>query len=46
MLPTGGVFHVPIDMRHQMIAMEPNSQIIEFSTQHFDSDSIRLLKGD
>ena len=45
-LEFGQKFHVPVGMRHQMIAMEPNSQIIEFSTQHFDDDSYRIVKGD
>ena len=45
-LSFGQKFHVPIGMRHQMIALEPDSQIIEFSTQHFDNDSYRIIKGD
>jgi oxalate decarboxylase/phosphoglucose isomerase-like protein (cupin superfamily) len=32
-------------MVHQMIAEAP-SELFEFSTQHFDDDSYRLLKGD
>ena len=30
-------------LRHQMIAIEP-SELFEFSTQHFDEDSYRVLK--
>ena len=32
-------------LRHQMVALE-DSELFEFSTQHFDSDSHRVLKGD
>ena len=38
-------FHVPVGRRHRMIALE-DSELIEFSTQHFDSDSYRIEKGD
>jgi len=41
----GDSFDVPIGLRHQMIAIE-ESDLFEFSTQHFDSDSIRIIKGD
>jgi len=44
-LRPGDSFHVPIGLRHQMIALE-DSELFEFSTQHFDSDSYRLIKGD
>ena len=44
-LEPGQVFHLPRKLRHQMIAWE-NSQLIEFSTQHMEEDSIRLQKGD
>lgn len=44
MMP-GDVFHVPTGLCHQMEALE-DSQLWEFSTQHFDSDSIRIIKGD
>jgi mannose-6-phosphate isomerase-like protein (cupin superfamily) len=30
---------------HQMEALE-DSELFEFSTQHFDTDSYRLVKGD
>jgi hypothetical protein len=32
-------------MPHQLYAME-EGEIIEVSTQHFDSDSYRIYKGD
>lgn len=44
-LSVGDTFHVPAGMKHRLIAME-NSRVFEFSTQHFDDDSIRVLKGD
>jgi hypothetical protein len=30
---------------HQMVALE-DAELFEFSTQHFDSDSHRIAKGD
>ena len=42
---TGNTFHVYRGLRHRLEAYE-NSVIFEFSSQHFDSDSIRLEKGD
>ena len=44
-LEPGMNFHVYRGLRHQMIAHE-NSELFEFSTQHFDSDSYRITKGD
>ena len=44
-LESGQNFYVYTGMRHQMIALE-DSELFEFSTQHFDSDSYRILKGD
>jgi quercetin dioxygenase-like cupin family protein len=44
-LNAGDNFHVYRGLRHQMVAME-DSELFEFSTQHFDSDSYRILKGD
>ena len=38
-------FHVYRGLRHQMIALE-DTELFEFSTQHFDSDSHRIIKGD
>ena len=45
LLLPGDSFHVKIGLRHQMIALE-DSELFEFSTQHFENDSYRLLKGD
>ncbi len=44
-LRAGDNFHVHRGLRHQMVALE-DSELFEFSTQHFDSDSHRILKGD
>ena len=44
-LKPGENFHVYRGLRHQMIALE-DSELFEFSTQHFDSDSYRIIKGD
>ncbi len=44
-LRPGDSFHIPIGRRHTLIALL-DSHIFEFSTEHFDSDSIRILKGD
>tara|TARA_Y100000593_G_scaffold57135_1_gene106385 strand:- start:513 stop:881 length:369 start_codon:yes stop_codon:yes gene_type:complete len=45
MLFPGQNFYVPTGLRHQMIALE-DSELFEFSTQHFDEDSYRIRKGD
>ena len=44
-LNAGDNFHVYRGLRHRMIALE-DSELFEFSTQHFDSDSSRGEKGD
>ena len=44
-LTKGQNFHVYRGLRHQMIALE-DTELFEFSTQHFDSDSYRVVKGD
>ena len=44
-LRPGGIFHVPIGLRHQMIALE-DSDLFEFSTQHLEEDSYRIVRGD
>ena len=44
-LEPGQNFHVYRGLRHQMIALE-DSELFEFSTTHFDSDSYRIVKGD
>tara|TARA_Y100001938_G_scaffold94972_1_gene130051 strand:+ start:92 stop:448 length:357 start_codon:yes stop_codon:yes gene_type:complete len=41
----GDKFHVYRGLRHQMFAIE-DSDLFEFSTQHFDSDSNRIQIGD
>tara|TARA_B100000131_G_C17913561_1_gene531355 strand:- start:363 stop:722 length:360 start_codon:yes stop_codon:yes gene_type:complete len=45
LLTKGDSFHVPVLLRHQIKAME-DTELFEFSTQHFESDSYRLEKGD
>ena len=44
-LNPGESFHIYVGLRHQMMAIE-ESELFEFSTQHFDSDSYRIIKGD
>ena len=44
-LNAGDNFHIYRGLRHQMVALE-DSELFEFSTQHFDSDSHRIIKGD
>ncbi len=44
-LEPGQNFYIPPGLRHQMIALE-DSELFEFSTEHFDSDSHRIIKGD
>lgn len=44
-LNPGDSFEIPRGLRHQMTALE-DSQLFEFSTQHFDKDSVRVEKGD
>lgn len=44
-LEKGDNFHVYRGLRHQMLALE-DTELYEFSTQHFDNDSYRVLKGD
>jgi len=44
-LEPGDVFHVPIGLHHAMLGLL-DTELFEFSTEHFDSDSIRTLKGD
>ena len=43
-LNPGDSFHIPTTLIHRAIALE-DSHIFEFSTQHFDSDSYRIIKG-
>ena len=44
-LGPGDNFHVYRGLRHRMLALE-DTQLFEFSTTHFDSDSYRIEKGD
>lgn len=44
-LNPGESFHVPVGLRHQIISFE-DSNLFEFSTQHFEDDSYRIIKGD
>ena len=44
-LNVGDVVTIPIGMPHQLYAYE-DGEIFEISTQHFDSDSYRVWKGD
>ena len=44
-LGPGDNFHVYRGLRHRMEAIE-DTELFEFSTQHFDSDSYRIEKGD
>ena len=44
-LHPGHVFDVPVGRVHQMVAVQ-DSDLFEFSTTHFDSDSYRIIKGD
>jgi len=44
-LGPGDNFHVYRGLRHQMLALE-DTELFEFSTQHYDEDSHRLKKGD
>jgi mannose-6-phosphate isomerase-like protein (cupin superfamily) len=41
----GECMDVPPGLVHQMEAIE-DSELYEFSTQHFESDSYRIVKGD
>jgi mannose-6-phosphate isomerase-like protein (cupin superfamily) len=44
-LRPGDCMDVPLGLVHQMEALE-DSELYEFSTQHFNSDSYRLIPGD
>lgn len=44
-LNIGDKFHIPIGLRHRMVALQ-DSEVFEFSTEHFDEDSIRIENGD
>ena len=44
-LEAGDSFYVPKHRIHQVFALE-DSDVFEFSTEHFDEDSYRLRRGD
>ena len=44
-LNSGDNFHVYRGLRHKMMALE-DTQLFEFSTTHYESDSYRIEKGD
>ncbi len=44
-LKKGDIWHVPRGQRHRMEAIE-DTELFEFSTEHFDEDSYRIDKGD
>lgn len=44
-LSVGETFHIPRQIRHQVIALE-ESRILEISTTHYESDTIRVARGD
>lgn len=45
LLEPGQNFYIYPGLKHQMIALE-DSELYEFSTQHFDEDSYRVIRGD
>ncbi len=42
----GDVFEISPGLKHQFTGIADVTEIMEFSTQHFESDSIRTEKGD
>ena len=44
-LNRGDKFHIYRGLRHQMFALE-DTDLFEFSTQHFEHDSNRVITGD
>jgi mannose-6-phosphate isomerase-like protein (cupin superfamily) len=44
-LAAGECMDIPLGLVHQMEALE-DAELYEFSTQHFDSDSHRIVAGD
>ncbi len=44
-LNRGDKFHIYRGLRHQMFALE-DTDLFEFSTQHFEHDSNRVIPGD
>lgn len=46
MLEEGSCFHVTPGLVHQFEGHAEETHIIEFSTQHFETDSYRTQRGD
>ena len=44
-LTSGDSYHIKTGLRHQMKALEI-SEMFEFSTEHFEEDSYRIIRGD
>lgn len=44
-LVAGDSYHIKPGMKHQMTALEI-TEMFEFSTEHFEEDSYRIIKGD
>ena len=44
-LKPGDKFYVPPGLRHQMTGIK-DTELFEFSTQHFEDDSYRIIRGD
>ena len=44
-LKPGDKFYVPPGLRHQMTGIA-DTELFEFSTQHFEDDSYRVIRGD
>lgn len=44
-LKKGDTFHIYPGLRHQMKAIS-DTELFEFSTEHFEYDSYRVIKGD
>lgn len=42
----GQTIEIPIGLRHQMIALDDGSELIEISTTHLEDDSYRVAPGD
>ena len=45
-METGDVLEIPPGLKHQFKGVAEITEIMEFSIQHFESDSIRTEKGD
>ena len=45
-LTQGDAFHIPPYMIHQLKGQDGDVRLFEFSTQHFNEDSYRIIPGD